>query len=87
MIGLLLAFMFVIRPIIGSVISAAQRIEERRQPQLASAAGVSVELSGKTPPLTLEQLEEKPMSEVDLARQLAGADAKKFAELLRNWLK
>ena len=87
MIGLLLAFMFVIRPIIGSVVSAAQRIEDRRQPQLTSAAGVSVELSGKTPPLTLEQLEEKPMSEVDLARQLAGADAKKFAELLRNWLK
>ena len=87
MVGVLLAFMFVIRPIIGSVISAAQHVEDRRQPRLTSAAGVSVELSGKTPPLTLEQLEEKPMSEVDLARQLAGADAKKFAELMRNWLK
>jgi flagellar M-ring protein FliF len=87
MVGVLLAFMFVIRPIIGSVISAAQRIEDKRQPQLTSAAGVSVELGSKTPQLTLEQLEEKPMSEVDLARQLAGADAKKFAELMRNWLK
>ena len=27
------------------------------------------------------------MSEMELAKQLAGADSKKFAELLRNWLK
>jgi flagellar M-ring protein FliF len=87
LIGIALVFLFVIRPILGSVLASAQRAEARNQHQLPSASGVSVELSGHTPQHALSQLEDKPMDEMDLAKQLATADAKKFAELLRNWLK
>lgn len=86
-IGLLLTFLFVIRPLIRNVITTAQRLEANEQRPIASDAGVSLALSGQPQQLALAQLDEKSMSEMALAKQLAGADSKKFAELLRNWIK
>jgi flagellar M-ring protein FliF len=88
-IGLLFTFLFIIRPLVRNVITTAHRFEANEQRQIASGAGVSVSLGsqGQTPQLALSQLDDKTMSEMALARQLAGADSKKFAELLRNWLK
>jgi flagellar M-ring protein FliF len=86
-IGLVLTFLFVIRPLIRNVITTAQRIEATEQRSIASDGGVSLALGGQPQQLALAQLEEKSMSEMALAKQLAGADSKKFAELLRNWIK
>jgi flagellar M-ring protein FliF len=86
LIGILL-LLFIIRPLVQNLLNAAQRPRDNRQiPPPASGGGG--ELNGRPlqPQLAFSQFDEK-MSEVDLARQLAGADAKKFAELLRNWLK
>ena len=86
-IGLLFTFLFIIRPLVRNVITTAHRFEANEQRQIASGAGVSVSLSGQPPQLALSSLDDKSMNEMALAKQLAGADSKKFAELLRNWLK
>lgn len=86
-IGLLLTFFFVIRPLIRNVITTALRIEAGGQRPLASDAGAPLALGGQSPPLALSQFDDKSLSEMALTKQLAGADSKKFAELLRNWLK
>jgi len=86
-IGLLFMFLFIIRPLVRNVITTAHRIEASEQRQVASGAGVSVALGGQPSQLALSPLDEKPLNEMALAKQLAGADSKKFAELLRNWLK
>ena len=87
MMGIFLVFIFIIRPLVRNMINTTHRIEGNRQPQIPSDAGVSVSLSGPSPQLSLSQFENKSLNEMDLAKQLAGADSKKFAELLRNWLK
>jgi flagellar M-ring protein FliF len=86
-IGLLFTFLFIIRPLVRNVITTAHRFEANEQRQIASGAGVSVSLSGQPPQLALSSLDDKSMNEMALAKQLAGVDSKKFAELLRNWLK
>jgi flagellar M-ring protein FliF len=85
-VGLLFTFLFIIRPLIRNVIMTAHRIEAGEQRRIASESGVSVALSGQPPQLALSSPETSP-GEMALAKQLAGADSKKFAELLRNWLK
>jgi flagellar M-ring protein FliF len=87
MLGILLVFLFIIRPLVRNMINTTHRIEGNTQPQIPADAGVSVSLSGPSPQLSLSQFENKSLNEMDLAKQLAGADSKKFAELLRNWLK
>ena len=85
-VGLLFTFLFIIRPLVRNVITTAHRIEVGEQRRIASESGVSVALSGQPPQLALSSPETSP-GEMALAKQLAGADSKKFAELLRNWLK
>ena len=85
--GLLFTFLFIIRPLVRNVITNAHRSEANEQKQTASDAGVSIALGGQPPQLALSPLDEKSLSEMGLAKQLAGTDSKKFAELLRNWLK
>jgi flagellar M-ring protein FliF len=87
MTGILLAFLFIIRPLVGSVIKTAQSTETGNRHQLSSQSGVSVDMRGTIPQISIPQLEEKQLNEVDLARHLAGTNAQKYAELLRNWLK
>ncbi len=86
-IGLLFTFLFIIRPLVRNVITTAQRIEVSEQRRIASENGVSVALGGQPRQLALSSPDETAQGEMALAKQLAGADSKKFAELLRNWLK
>jgi len=87
LVAIILVFLFVIRPLIRNVITASRSMDGSGQRQFPSDSAVSVELSGKMPPLALSQLDDKQLGEMDMAKQLAGINAKKFAELLRNWLK
>ena len=88
LVGILLLLLLVVRPLVQNLLSGLQRQREDRQVLLSSAPGAAGELNGRQPQpqLAMSPFDEK-VSEVDLAKQLAGADAKKFAELLRNWLK
>lgn len=88
LVGVLLLLLLVVRPLVQNLVSGAQRQRESRQLLVPGAPAAAAELNGRPPQpqLTVSPFDEK-VSEVDLARQLAGADAKKFAELLRNWLK
>jgi flagellar M-ring protein FliF len=87
MVGLMFTFLFIIRPLVSSVITNAHRIEANEPKQIGAGAGVSIAVGGQPPQIAIPQLEEKALNEIALAKQLAGADSKKFAELLRNWLK
>jgi flagellar M-ring protein FliF len=87
MTGIVLAFLFIIRPLLRNLTTSARSIEAQSLTQIPSDTGVSVSLNGQSPRLSLAQFENKALNEIDLAKQLAGADSKKFAELLRNWLK
>jgi flagellar M-ring protein FliF len=89
LIGLLLVVFFVIKPLIQNIASPSQRSEIRAVsgPPVSGPGGVSVELRGQPTPLALGGPEDKALTEVDMARQLAAINSKKFAELLRNWLK
>ena len=81
-IAALLLF-FVIRPLVRMLLTRQPYAELGAQ---LPGAEAGQQLSGGAP-LALESIEERPLAETDLARQLAKADAKRFAELLRNWLK
>ena len=75
-----LVFLFVVRPLIHGLSNVAA--SEIRHPQL----------TGETAAPQLAEFPsgaraQGPMNEIELTRQLAAADSKKFAELLRNWLK
>lgn len=83
-IAALLLF-FVIRPLVRMLLTR-EPYPELAAAQLSSGDAAR-RLSGGGAPLALETMEEKTLAETDLARQLAKADAKRFAELLRNWLK
>jgi hypothetical protein len=64
------------------------RIKEVPLAQLTPSVAMETG-TGAEPPRTLsiDELTAKTMTETEITRELAGADAKKFAELLRNWLK
>jgi flagellar M-ring protein FliF len=83
-VTLVLVFLFVFKPIAGSVaeMGRIQAVSVRQVPQAVP------ELRGPAAaPMLTNPLEERAMNETDLTRQLADADAKKFAELLRNWIR
>jgi flagellar M-ring protein FliF len=90
-IGILLVFLFIIRPLIRNVFTPPQKTVENSPAliPLPEDGAVTVELSGKMPQpqLALSSFDDRSLSEMDMAKQLAGANSKKFAELLRNWLK
>jgi flagellar M-ring protein FliF len=90
-IGILLVFLFIVRPLLRNLLSAPQRAVDNGQAPIAlpDEGGVSVQLSGKMPQpqLALSSFDDRSLSEMDMAKQLAETNSKKFAELLRNWLK
>ncbi|MCE5281803.1 MAG: flagellar M-ring protein FliF [Deltaproteobacteria bacterium] len=90
LVGLLLLFLFVVRPLIRHTVAQPQRSGEITPAELTlpDEDGVSVELSGKSQPqLSMSPFGDRSLSEIDMVKQMAGADSRKFAELLRNWLK
>lgn len=84
--GILLFFLFVVRPLIRNISAPAQGIDASQRQRISLNAGSSASLDGRGPQLALSQMGNPAQTEVDLVKQLAGADSKKFAELLRNWL-
>jgi flagellar M-ring protein FliF len=77
------AFLFVIRPIVRNLLERADRAGAREVREVSSASVPRIQ----TAPSLLAGPAGGEMTEVDMARQLAKEDPKKFAELLRNWLR
>jgi len=85
LIALMLVLFFVLCPLIKFILTKDRigDVGERKLPAAASPAGledkgVSLELGGEM---------DESLRGVDVVRSLAGRDAQKFAELLRNWLR
>jgi flagellar M-ring protein FliF len=84
MAALIFLFLFVLKPMLGLVadLGRNQPAAMRQMPEQP------LELRGQMAPMLMNSnMEERTMSETDLTKQLADADAKKFAELLRNWIR
>jgi flagellar M-ring protein FliF len=86
--GIIFILLFIVRPLIKNIISAAPA-------RSLSVARVSAGLSGETPTeIYARQVaderhaaDERPLTEAEIAKEMAKADAKQFADILRNWLK
>jgi flagellar M-ring protein FliF len=76
-------FFFVVRPLIKSL----TMLERPGRTEMQSAPSLAYGIRGEKPPLAIGGLEGNPLNDAEIARQLASADSKKFAEILRNWLK
>lgn len=86
LIVLILVFLFILRPLIKFIMTKdrMEAIGERRLPVPADS---SVRLEDRSVLLDLEEPGDKGLKEIDAVSNLASRDARKFAELLRNWLK
>jgi len=80
-----LVVLFILRPAVrGLVAGLGQRTESRPTSRNCRRGwGTAAEL----PPLTYMERDPKTLTDGEMVRQLAMADSKKFAELLRNWIK
>jgi flagellar M-ring protein FliF len=88
LISIVLIILFVIKPLVQSLAAASMRTGTGKLAlPTGRSGGVSVELGGQPTPLSIGEHEDRTMTEVDMARQMAALNSKKFAELLRNWLK
>ncbi|MBE0555596.1 MAG: hypothetical protein IH628_00040 [Proteobacteria bacterium] len=83
---LILVLLFIIRPAVrGLIAGLGQRSEAPAGvPQLPEA---NAEQRRELPPLAMTERDPKGLTDGEMARQLAMADSKKFAELLRNWIR
>lgn len=83
---LILVLLFIIRPAIrGLIASLGQRsTTSSGAPQLPDA---TAEQRRELPPLAMMARDQKELTDGEMARQLAMTDSKKFAELLRNWIR
>ena len=78
--------MFVLRPMLKSIMSGAPAISpvEARIPAGAAAG----EYARQAAEAALRQGgAERSMTETEMTREMARADAKQFADILRNWIK
>ena len=78
-------FLFVLRPIIN-MISAMGRGQQQEEATIQETGGVGEIGEDGQPIADYTPEESKILTEIDLIRQMAAKDAKKFAEVLRNWL-
>jgi flagellar M-ring protein FliF len=80
-----LAALFVIKPLVGMLVARGREVNVaiREIPAVAGElrGGEGVTLSLGAPSMTRE------LTEADIVRHMASTDAKRFAELLRNWIK
>lgn len=86
----MMAFLFIIKPMLKNVAAFAQNKANQPGGMINVSVGdvESAEMPGVLPGSNAAALLQAPtnMSEADLTRYLADADAKKFAEIIRNWL-
>lgn len=87
LIVLVFTLFFILRPLIKFIMTRDRvgEVGERALPAAAGGGPVRPEDKGVSP--DLEELGDEGFKEVEAVRNLAGQDARKFAELLRNWLK
>lgn len=81
---ILLIVFLVARPMVKMLAAKGREQEVSIHAYPTGAAG---ELGGRPSPASLGPGEQKNLTETDVVRQMAGADARKFAELLREWIK
>jgi flagellar M-ring protein FliF len=80
-----LILMFVIIPLIKSILSASPA---SRNAAAYVPMGVAAEAYTNQPSAEMQSFNDgRELSETDLAKQMAQADSKQFAEILRNWIK
>jgi flagellar M-ring protein FliF len=90
--AIFLVFMFVVRPLVKSLLTASVYREPETGTLPAGASAGTMAIPGETraeaarSELRALTGEDRPANEADLVKQLAVADSKKFAELLRSWL-
>ncbi len=80
--GIICLILFVLRPMARMLMAKGQE-----SPAKAQTSESPEELPAGPTPLALADTSAKKITEADVVRQMAGTDAQRFAELLRNWLK
>ncbi|MGB4547589.1 MAG: flagellar basal-body MS-ring/collar protein FliF [Syntrophales bacterium] len=81
---ILLIVFVVARPVVKMLAAKGREQEVSIHAYPSGAAG---ELRGQPSLASLGPGEQKNLTEADVVRQMAGSDARKFAELLREWIK
>ncbi len=90
--AMFLVFIFVIKPLVRSLSAAPVSLETEtgRLPAGMTPAAIYGTAEAKTAELPMAgqavQADEKAVTEAEFVKQLAVADSKKFADLLRSWL-
>jgi len=79
----ILAFFFVVRPLVKVLMAQASEKNKTSGERLAEL----MEVTSNPSSTDLVPIQEKDLTEIEMARKLAVEDSKAFAELLRNWLK
>lgn len=82
---LIMVLVFIVRPMIRGLIGAMA--QQGSAPRRRAEHRGDLEDRAERPALAMPEMEPKMLTDEDTARQLAMADSKKFAELLRNWIK
>jgi flagellar M-ring protein FliF len=89
-VAVIFILLFVVRPLIRNILTAAPVPAK----QLAGG-NLSVRVAGETNAeqyarqvaLEMQGAEERQLTEAEIAKEMARADAKQFADILRNWIK
>jgi len=87
LIALMLTLFFILRPLIKFIMTKDRTGDVGERAMQAATAGGSVSLEDKGVSLELGEPGGEGFKQVEAVRNLAGRDARTFAELLRNWLK
>ena len=82
---LIIALLFIVRPLVRGLITIMG--QQGSVPRRHAEHRKNLEDLAEQPALAMPEMEPKMLTDEDTARQLAMADSKKFAELLRNWIK
>jgi flagellar M-ring protein FliF len=82
---MVLILLFVILPLIKNIMSAspAPPISAARVPMGVAAEGYARQAAAEMRAVG----QERPLTETDITKQMAQADSKQFADILRNWIK
>jgi flagellar M-ring protein FliF len=83
---LILVLLFIIRPAVRGLIAGLGQGAGKSYEALRLSSA-DAEHRRELPPLSMGERDPKALTDGEMARQLAMADSKKFAELLRNWIR
>jgi len=85
----LIGFMvlFVLRPLLKSVMNAAAAQPAAQRATAGVGAGMGAAEYARQAAEELRQEASRPLTETEIAREMARADARQFADILRNWIK